>query len=154
MHYVLDANCWSIVVKETAQIVTHRDVTLRRAQLVTEWRHVHTERQRWLSHWRQCWHFKGIHWFQLHHSHQASPWTLTLVSRFKLVLDRFKSVNAGGQCEHGLKGLFTRSVRVNAATILRWCWRYCYYWIQWSHSRMGLQPIFERLHCFQWEQYH
>ena len=35
---------------------------------------------------------------------------------------------------------FTPSVSVNAATTLR------------KHSRMGLQPIFKRLHLFQWEQ--
>ena len=27
-------------------------------------------------------------------------------------------------------------------------------WKQWSHSRLRLQPIFEWLHCFQWEQCH
>ena len=52
------------------------------------------------------------------------------------------------------KGLFTPSVRVNAATTLPWRYRYCFHWKQWICSRMGLQPIFEWLHSFQWEQYH
>ena len=53
-----------------------------------------------------------------------------------------------------LKSPFTPSFKVNAATTLQWHWRYCSHWKQWSHLRMELQPIFERLHCFQWEQYY
>ena len=41
-------------------------------------------------------------WFQLHHSHQASESVSKLASKFKSVLDRFKSVKADARCKHGL----------------------------------------------------
>ena len=44
--------------------------------------------------WHQRWHLKGIHWFQLHHSHQASVSASRLASKLKWVLDRSKSVIA------------------------------------------------------------
>ena len=48
------------------------------------------------------------------------------------------------------KGPFTTSISVNAATTLPLCSR----WNQWSHSKMGCNPLLEWLHCFQWEQNH
>ena len=39
-----------------------------------------------------------------------------------------------------------------SASTLRWRLQFCSHWEQWSCSRMGLQPIFKQLHCFQWEQ--
>ena len=39
-----------------------------------------------------------------------------------------------------------------SASTLRWRLRFCSHWEQWSCSRLRLQPIFKRLHCFQWEQ--
>ena len=63
------------------------------------------ERQRWLS----CWCLKGIHWFQLHHSHQASVSVSILMSKFIWVLDLFRSINisviADVLCGHSLRML-------------------------------------------------
>ena len=39
-----------------------------------------------------------------------------------------------------------------SGSTLQWRLRFCSHWKQWSRSRMGLQPIFKRLHWFQWEQ--
>ena len=46
---------------------------------------------------------EGIHWFQLHHSHQASASASMLAKKIKRFLELFKSINADTPREHGLK---------------------------------------------------
>ena len=54
------------------------------------------------------------------------------------------------RCERTLKAhLYQASA---SASTLRWHLRFCSHWKKLSRSRMGLQPIFMQLLCFQWEQ--
>ena len=40
-----------------------------------------------------------------------------------------------------------------SVSTLRQLWWYCSHWKEWSHSKIGCNPILEQLHCFQSEQY-
>ena len=40
-----------------------------------------------------------------------------------------------------------------SVSTLRLLWWYCSHWKEWSHSKIGCNPILEQLHCFQSEQY-